>query len=304
MTTLKIETITPAYARELLAQGYKNRKLNQNKILEYAVQIEKGKWSPSASKIDIDEKGKLINGNHRLEACILANKPFETLVHRGVPTTDRDVIDTGEKRKLTDLLTMYTNRQNVINYTACLNKCIDLLVRKSFNRPRLQTLDAYEKWKPVFNEGVEYVLGQTLTHSGNKAWVMRFRNGYITGAFAFAYGRNPAATKKFLNQVLYGENINAKDPSYTVRNMILNLGDKEGRSLTKVKDVPYKILSGLYCMIKEQPYAKAQVSTEAVEYFVEAYETAQVKNLLEPYIKLTVQREAEMKKLMDAAKKK
>jgi hypothetical protein len=299
--TLKEETITPTYARELLAQGYKNRQLNQNKVLEYAVAIEKNLWSPTASKIDIDEKGKLINGGHRLEACILANKPFTTLVHRGVPTSDRDVIDTGEKRKLTDLMAMYTQRTNVINYAACLNKCLDLLSRKAFKRPRVQTLDAMRRWVPIFEEGIDYTLGQMLTKGSG--WNERFRNGYVTGAFAFAYKRNPAKVKQFLQQVVHGENISAKDPSFTIRSMILNLGDKEGRSLTKVKDVPYKILSGIYCMIKEQPYTKAQISTEAVDYFIEAYDTAQVKNLLDPYIKLTVQREANMKKLTDAAKK-
>lgn len=298
--TIKEETITPAYARELLANGYKNRKLNQNKVLEYAVAIEKNQWSGTASKIDIDEKGKLINGNHRLEACILANKPFTTLVHRGVPTSDRDVIDTGEKRKLSDLISMYTNRQNTLNYSAYLNKCIDILTRNAFKRPRIQTLDAVCKWGPIFEEGIDYVLSQVV--SGNMNRYNRFRNAYVAGAFAFAHKRNPSATKKFLQQVLLGENISSKDPSYAIRSMILNLGEKEGRHLSKVKDVPFKILSGLYCMIKEESYTKAQISREAVDYFIEAYDTAQVQNLLAPYIKLTVEREAAAKSLAEQAK--
>lgn len=304
MPTLKEETITPAQARELLNSGYKNRKLSQMKILEYAQLMLSNKWSPTASKIDIDEKGKLINGNHRLEAIILTNTPVTMLVHRGVPTSDREVIDTGVKRSLGQLFSMYTNRKNAVSYAAYINKCVELSTKGAYRIPLVQTLDSAKRWESVFGDGLDWAMDTFFTGKDKNGVSGFMQNAYIGGTFAFAFKRNPAKVREFAKMVVDGENLKARTPAHTVRTMLLNMVLKErgGRKLWKARDVSLKILSGLCAHIKDTPYATAQISKEARDYFIEAYDTAQVKNIMEPFLKLTYEREAAAAKLADAAK--
>ncbi len=306
MTTIKEETITPKEAREILETSYGNRPIRQAAVLEYAVTIDKDKWSPTASKIVIDEKGKLIDGHHRLEACVLANKPFRTLVQRGGATSDRDVIDTGAKRSLNDLFSMYTTQHNISNYTAALNQCANMLTRGQFRRPRLQTLNTAKQWAALFADGLDYVIPEVVRHAGNKNYLSLFRNGYIAGAFVFAFKRNPSKTKEFMKQVMHGDGITSDMPSYTVRNFLINLvkGERQrNRTGSGINEISLKILSGLYAFIKGTSYKTAQAGREGYEYFLEAYDTAQVKNIMEPYLKLTVEREKSIKELEQKAKK-
>lgn len=290
--SLKEEDISPNLATQMLATSYGNRPISQPAVLEYAVVMDSGKWSPTASKIDIDLRDRLVNGHHRLMALVLCNKTIRMLVHRGVPVEDREVIDTGRSRSLNDLTSMYTRRVNAHNYNAALNICCNLVSRQAFRRPKLRTLDTASRWAKLFEDGLEYVVPSVVAPGVGRS--NKFRNGYVSGAFAFAYKRNPSATKSFLKATMLGENIDSSMPAYTVRSVLLN--DTKGR-LTGgggVPEITFKILSGLYATIKGQSYRTGQAGREGYLYFLEAYDNAQVKNLMEPFLKFTAARQQQI----------
>lgn len=79
-----IYTITPEIARELLANpADKNRPLKKSVVRKYARRIRAGLWRLTGEPILLNEKGALLDGQHRLSACIEADKPFDTVVLYG-----------------------------------------------------------------------------------------------------------------------------------------------------------------------------------------------------------------------------
>lgn len=79
------ETITPETAREYLKFNTNNyRSINKFRVMSYASDMKNGKWQLNGEAIKFDETGKLIDGQHRLQAIVIANVPVEMLVIRGV----------------------------------------------------------------------------------------------------------------------------------------------------------------------------------------------------------------------------
>ena len=98
--------ITPDIAAEMLTHNFDNRKLRQSTVTQYANDMSNGYWHEDAdSPIVFDWNGRLINGQHRLHACIKANVSFRVRVNRGADPAAYDVMDQGLKRSAADALT-------------------------------------------------------------------------------------------------------------------------------------------------------------------------------------------------------
>lgn len=76
--------ITPTMAKEWLDLNTKNRNVSDKTVARYAEDIERRNWALTGDTIKFDWNGKLVDGQHRLHACIRAGKAFETYVVRGV----------------------------------------------------------------------------------------------------------------------------------------------------------------------------------------------------------------------------
>lgn len=102
--TMQIELITPKIADQMLATMVKNRPVSESKILEYAVAMDEGEWALNGETIKIDQFGHLIDGQHRLRACVLAEKNFRSFVARGIEDPEAfATIDVGKTRTARDV---------------------------------------------------------------------------------------------------------------------------------------------------------------------------------------------------------
>lgn len=98
--------ITPDMARKFLETNSRNRNIYQPIIERYAEKMRAGKWQFTADAIRFDRNGILIDGQHRLLACIAANTPFSALIIRNLDPDIMEVIDSGKKRTSGDALHM------------------------------------------------------------------------------------------------------------------------------------------------------------------------------------------------------
>jgi hypothetical protein len=105
--TADVEYITPSLAAKLLETNIENRKPSAVLVRQYASDIKEGRWKLNGQAIQIDEAGRLIDGQHRLMAVIDAGTPVDMLVVRGVPRSSRDTIDTNKPRLAGDILQMF-----------------------------------------------------------------------------------------------------------------------------------------------------------------------------------------------------
>ena len=120
--TSELTTITPELARQWLANAAPNRPLNDDRILMFAEEIERGHWRRNGETIKFDDCGRLIDGQHRLHAVLLTGKTIEAIVVHGVSSTDGSMmtIDTGMKRTNSHVLSLI-GEKNTAALAAALN---------------------------------------------------------------------------------------------------------------------------------------------------------------------------------------
>lgn len=101
-----VVTITPDMARQWLASNIKNRKKRRDGVDSYARDIKNGDWVLTGDSLKFDWFGNLLDGQHRLEAIVLADKAIVTVVVWGVDPKAQDRVDTGIIRQFRDQLAL------------------------------------------------------------------------------------------------------------------------------------------------------------------------------------------------------
>lgn len=87
---VKVMQITPKIAKKWLEKNMNFRNVRASAVQRYSRDMSAGKWELNAETIKFDREGHLIDGQNRLEACVLADVPFRSLVafevetHKGI----------------------------------------------------------------------------------------------------------------------------------------------------------------------------------------------------------------------------
>lgn len=102
--TMQVERITPAIAAHYLNQNEKNRRLSRTVVSRYVEAINRGEWVVNGEAIKFGWNGNLLDGQHRLRACILADKSIDVCVVRGLDPEVFKTLDEGKGRKGGDCL--------------------------------------------------------------------------------------------------------------------------------------------------------------------------------------------------------
>lgn len=114
--TVKKELITPEWAKKALSRQPDNqRNISQGVRNRYADDMKIGNWQFNGQSIKFDIIGNLIDGQHRLNACIISGKSFWSIVVRGLDPLAFYTLDTGRLRTTATILHMvgYTNTNNL-----------------------------------------------------------------------------------------------------------------------------------------------------------------------------------------------
>ncbi len=121
--TATVRTIYPHEAQAMLDNGLKNRKISKAMVSKWAKVMASGRWMLNGEAIIFDED-TLIDGQHRLSACIASNFPFRALCVYLRNENAFRTLDQGKKRGGADILSIagYTNSTNVASALAILVK--------------------------------------------------------------------------------------------------------------------------------------------------------------------------------------
>lgn len=175
-----VQTITPSYAKYLLESNTINRSPSSKTIEKYSRDMMSGNWDSNGSAITLAEDGTLVDGQHRLMACIKANTPFETIVVTGVDKGAFKTVDCGRKRSVADVLKI----KGYKHYST-----LSAITLRVLNAKRLGVEDAFNRYKALFSvseivEAVEHDDGliAAATFAGSHNGVLR--NIGITQAVA------------------------------------------------------------------------------------------------------------------------
>ncbi len=103
---IEVTTITPEVAAVMLENNPQNRTMRKFHMLQMAEDMASGAWQLNGDAIRVNCDGSLIDGQHRLAACVKSGVPFQTVVISGLPNEVRATIDGGAKRSHGDRLQM------------------------------------------------------------------------------------------------------------------------------------------------------------------------------------------------------
>lgn len=101
-----IVTITPEIAAEILPKNVRNRNISPSQLNKVRHALTSGQWKLNGEAIKIAKDGTLLDGQHRLTACVQTGIPFQTLIIYGLDKDTQDTMDTGKSRGPADVLSI------------------------------------------------------------------------------------------------------------------------------------------------------------------------------------------------------
>jgi hypothetical protein len=210
-------TITPERARDLLARNPNNRNMSKPLARKYASDMKDGLWQYNGDPIRVSKSGDLLDGQHRLEACVIAGVPFDAELIEGLSVEIMPTIDSGRRRSAGDALHIMTggSAQNNAGLAASTRQVLNYVCGFAPNQP--QSTPAIIRMINRYPEiGDAYRLG------------MRCK-GVLTpgplGAVLFIGQRAPTMGDRavsFVEGVSTGQNLDAGDPRLAVREAFIN----------------------------------------------------------------------------------
>lgn len=211
--------ITPELAARWLAEhNYDdNRPVNEPRVRNLARQITKGLWAENAETIKFSPANKLLDGQHRLRAIVLANKPVVCLVVWGVPESSFTTMDQNYVRSPAQILRSRGHKDSAALAAAA--KAVYLWET---------TGDFDTKGVKVYPDEIELVLDvhPALKESVTYAGRVRRRiptSPAITAALHYILTQaKPRKSKPFWDALLEGVADHAKHPAIALREKLIN----------------------------------------------------------------------------------
>lgn len=215
--------VSPATAEDWLLRNINNRNKKQAIIAKYSRDMQAKRWGLTDSMICFDWNGNLLNGQHRLEACVAAGVGFWTFVAFDMDPESFRYMDGQSVRKLTDHLKMEGE-----SYTLQLSATAALLHR--YKQGRYSVSDAGRKLllsqgeirqsldeNPDIRDSVQFMHGtcqKLLRFSGSEAVATLF---HLIGT------RNHGSefANAFFEKLASGNDLSSGSPIYALREKLI-----------------------------------------------------------------------------------
>ena len=210
--------MTADVAQAILDRNKDNRPIRWDAVTRFASLMEEGRWKLTTDAIGIDAHGRVVNGQHRLEALTRTCEPQPFLVKVDVDPDAFAVIDSGRPRTPADALHIagYTHRfprAAVIRLVAQAERgylwmrwrkveADEVLERAAQMEPRLTA---------CIQEGTSYNVRSKRLITGSTA-------AFLLWAYDAEHGE---AIREYLEQIAKGFGIEEGRPAGTVRNALI-----------------------------------------------------------------------------------
>lgn len=102
--SVSVVDVTPEIAREWLSRNIGNRPASQAHVAKLERAIVAGKWKMTGDPIRFSKTGKLLDGQHRLQAILNSGMTVACVVMRDLDDEIFDVLDSGKGRQKSDVL--------------------------------------------------------------------------------------------------------------------------------------------------------------------------------------------------------
>ena len=218
--------IDPALATRMLEYNTNNRPASQGKVKQYAADMERGRWKETFECIQFSPD-RLIQGQHRLMACVQSGVAFPAWVAFGADDDTFDVIDTGKTRTSSDIFAINGVKNAV--YMAAATKFVfayqeDIAIGNGFASKRLSTpAQSYEYFQSLDTERMQRGISAA-------SWFAESRVPTPSAALAAFYccsQKNEQQARDFFEKVGTGLGFKSKrEVEYRLRETLTDRNEK------------------------------------------------------------------------------
>lgn len=210
------EQVTPKKAIQWLKRNIANRPLSDRTSKKYADIMRRGRWRLNGETIKFNRNGDLIDGQHRLTACVESGCSFDVYVVRGLEHDAFDTIDQGKLRTAGDVLAR-RGEPNYYMLAAALNVVYQITYRGDLDGGKGpvrtdEIVDTLES-NPEIRECCSFASGckqdRLLAPSVVAALLYLFRTV------------DTAKANEFFKNVCTGENISSSMPEFRLRKRLI-----------------------------------------------------------------------------------
>lgn len=201
--TISVEEITPAKAKEYLSHNtINNRHLMAKRVHDLSRIMKNGEFVTTNQGIAFDDKGNLIDGQHRLAAIVESGVSVTMAVAHGIPSESIWAIDTGAKRSTSQLMEMMGDCKPHMRQTHTI-AAIRMLCSKTGTTHLMNPKDILD-WEKAHPNITKMISGmRSLHHKIGPGCVMAaYVTAYCNGisredlfAFANVIGKNSTENK-------------------------------------------------------------------------------------------------------------
>ena len=263
--------ITPDMAANWLKNNFGNRPVKEDVVVAYARDMVNGVWVATHQGLAFDVDERLIDGQHRLKAVIMANKTVRMKVSFNLPAkiegsemTTMDCVDRGRTRSVADQLTI----QHGFKYGSLTARiCAALASLCCGERTRRlsvgQTLEVYRAFEPA----IKFVIEHRSKQAGLKS-------AGVAAAFALAMNAEDCMRnlKDEVRKMFFHLNAPAgdEDKKYPVVSLLRAfLVSDEAKLISRSLDrgLAEMTLQVLFLEIHGRKIEKLEMSLEGADWF-------------------------------------
>ncbi len=199
----ELVTITPAIAKHLLKNNDNNRNIIERRVMEIADDIIAGRWQVNGETIIISRDGKTNDGQHRLNAVLLADASIQSLVFFGAERDSRLTVDMGKPRSVGDFLGM----ENIKNSSlaASVSKLHLAWGRGIYGAGRAGYGTKQELREHYFEHEDEIV--EAIKAVGHTKFATACGKTAIATGYMILHRINPTACREFFHKLLEDEGL-------------------------------------------------------------------------------------------------
>ena len=211
------ETITPKKAMEWLKRNVHNRPLSQSHVNRLAGAMKADAWKMNGDTVRFNGNGDLIDGQHRLTACVQSGCSFDSYVVKGLEHSAFDTIDQGKARTAGDVLARHGEKH--YNMLAAAVRIVCLITNTGTLRgcgatradEITQCLEANPGLRECCELAVQY-RNRVISYS------------LVAGLWHLFRQRDKSLADQFWTRVLSGEGLSKSMPEHLLRErMIANV---------------------------------------------------------------------------------
>lgn len=228
--------VTPAIAAVWLTHNHNNRSIAQNNLKHLISEMTNGNWKFDGDPIRFDDKGNLLNAQHRLMAILATGKSFVFKVIEGLDPNSFETMDSGAKKTGGKVFT----HRGVSNPTVAAGATKFVYgMRRGHRSENIIKQDNRTLSNPDLVKG--YLNLPNIDESVVKGikYASKFdrviNNNTMAGLHYLLSEKSRVAADDFLNKLSTGLNLELDSPIYILRNR-LYLSDSDNNHRITFRD--------------------------------------------------------------------